>query len=80
MGLVIQDKHYEAYIKIISGLAGGPLVYIDSHGHIHVVPVGPDDRRVAEVLHEPVAALRKSLAAVTKALESLERDQVLVGG
>lgn len=51
------SERYAIYVTVIAGQAGGPLVYIDSHGHIHVVPTGPDSRRIADELAPHVKEL-----------------------
>jgi len=58
--LLMLGKQYEAYVTVIEGQAGGPLIYRDSHGHIHIVPTSPDSRRIAEELEPELKALQGS--------------------
>jgi hypothetical protein len=34
--LVIDSSKYAIYVRVLAGEGDGPLVTIDSHGHIHV--------------------------------------------
>ena len=72
-------KQYEAYVTVIEGQAGGPLIYIDSHGHIHVVPTSPDSRRTIEELEPELKALQVRLAAVVEKLNELSHSTAGVG-
>jgi hypothetical protein len=67
--LLLLGKQYEAYVTVIAGDGGGPLVYIDHAGHIHVVPTGPDSRRVSEELAPQLKELEKALDGVAAKLE-----------
>jgi predicted glycoside hydrolase/deacetylase ChbG (UPF0249 family) len=77
--LLMLGKHYEAYVTVIEGAAGGPLIYIDSHGHIHVVPTTPDSRRIAEELEPELKAVQVRIAAVVEKLNELSRTTAGVG-
>jgi hypothetical protein len=65
------SERYALYVTVLAGKAGGPLIYIDSQGHIHVVPTGPDSRRIEEELAAPVkelqAVMNKIVGIVEKA-------------
>jgi hypothetical protein len=39
--LVLENKQYSIYVKVLAGQGDGTLIYIDARGHIHVV--GPGD-------------------------------------
>jgi hypothetical protein len=69
--LVFNAKQYEAYVTVLAGEAGGPLIYIDAHGHIHVVPTTPDSKRIAEELQPMVGALQKQLAQIAERVSEL---------
>jgi hypothetical protein len=62
--LLLLGKQYEAYVTVIAGEGDGPLIYIDHQGHIHIVPDGPDGRRIAEVLGPEISAVQKQLGAI----------------
>lgn len=72
-------KHHEAYVTVIEGQAGGPLIYLDSHGHIHVVPTSPDSRRIAEELEPELKALQVRIEGVVAKLNELSRSTASVG-
>jgi hypothetical protein len=74
--LILNDRRYEAYVTILAGEAGGPLIYVDARGHIHVVPTGPDSKRVAEELHDLVPALQKQLAQIAERIGEIGRVAV----
>lgn len=77
--LLMLGKHYEAYVTVIEGAAGGPLIYRDSHGHIHVVPTSPDSRRTAEELEPELKALQVRIEGVVAKLTELSRSTAGVG-
>jgi predicted glycoside hydrolase/deacetylase ChbG (UPF0249 family) len=77
--LLMLGKQYEAYVTVIEGQAGGPLIYIDSHGHIHVVPTSPDSRRIAEELEPELRAVQVRIQAVVEKLNEVSRTTTAVG-
>jgi predicted glycoside hydrolase/deacetylase ChbG (UPF0249 family) len=77
--LLMLGKQYEAYVTVIEGQAGGPLIYIDSHGHIHVVPTSPDSRRIAEELEPELKAVQVRIQAVVEKLNEVSRTAAAVG-
>jgi len=77
--LLMLGKQYEAYVTVIEGEAGGPLIYIDSHGHIHVVPTTPDSRRIVDELEPELKAVQVRIAAVVEKLKELTRTTAGVG-
>jgi hypothetical protein len=77
--LLMLGKQYEAYVTVIEGEAGGPLIYIDSHGHIHVVPTTPDSRRIVDELEPELKAVQVRIAAVVEKLNELTRTTAGVG-
>jgi predicted glycoside hydrolase/deacetylase ChbG (UPF0249 family) len=77
--LLMLGKQYEAYVTVIEGEAGGPLIYIDSHGHIHVVPTTPDSRRIVDELEPELKAVQVRIAAVVEKLNELSRTTAGVG-
>jgi hypothetical protein len=77
--LLMLGKQYEAYVTVLEGQAGGPLIYIDAHGHIHVVPTSPDSRRIAEELEPELKALQVRLEGVAAKLHELSRSAAGVG-
>lgn len=77
--LLMLGKQYEAYVTVIEGQAGGPLIYIDSHGHIHVVPTSPDSRRTIEELEPELKALQVRIEGVVAKLNELSRSAAGVG-
>ena len=66
MPITLVGKHYEAYVTILAGEAGGPLIYIDAHGHIHVVPTSPDSRRIADELAPQLKELEGVLSTIAE--------------
>jgi hypothetical protein len=77
--LLMLGKQYEAYVTVIEGQAGGPLIYIDSHGHIHVVPTSPDSRRTVEELEPELKALQVRIQSVVAKLNELSHSAAGVG-
>jgi hypothetical protein len=77
--LLMLGKQYEAYVTVIEGQAGGPLIYIDSHGHLHVVPTSPDSRRIAVELEPELKALQVQIQGIVEKLNELSRSAVGVG-
>ena len=77
--LLMLGKQYEAYVTVIEGEAGGPLIYIDSHGHIHVVPTTPDSRRIVDELEPELKAVQVRIGAVVEKLNELSRTTAGVG-
>lgn len=77
--LLMLGKQYEAYVTVIEGQAGGPLIYIDAHGHIHVVPTSPDSRRTIDELEPELKALQVRIQGVVAKLNELSRGTVGVG-
>lgn len=77
--LLMLGKQYEAYVTVIEGEAGGPLIYIDSHGHIHIVPTTPDSRRIVDELEPELKAVQVRIAAVVEKLNELSRATAGVG-
>jgi hypothetical protein len=69
------SERYALYVTVIAGQAGGPLIYIDSHGHIHVVPTSPDSRRIADEL----APLAKELNTVMNKITGIVEKAHAVG-
>jgi hypothetical protein len=69
--LLMLGKQYEAYVTVLEGQAGGTLIYLDSHGHLHVVPTSPDSRRVAEELEPELKALQVRLEGVAEKLHEI---------
>lgn len=77
--LLMLGKQYEAYVTVIEGEAGGPLIYLDSHGHIHVVPTSPDSRRTIDELEPELKALQVRIEAVVAKLHEVSRSAAGVG-
>ena len=67
--LLLLGKRYEAYVTVITGQAGGPLVYRDAAGHFHTVPTGPDTKRVAEALEPHLGQLERQLNQIATIME-----------
>jgi hypothetical protein len=63
--LLLLGKQYEAYVTVLAGEGDGPLIYMDHQGHIHIVPEGPDGRRIAAELGPEIKALQKQLGEIT---------------
>ena len=69
--LVLLGKQYEAYVTVLAGEGDGPLIYIDHSGHIHIVPDGPDGRRIAAELGSEIKAVQKQLSAIAARVSGL---------
>jgi hypothetical protein len=68
--LLLHGKQYEAYVTVLAGEGDGPLIYIDPQGHIHIVPEGPDGRRLAAELGPEIKALQKQLGEIATKVNS----------
>jgi hypothetical protein len=77
--LLMLGRQYEAYVTVLEGQAGGPLIYIDAHGHIHVVPTSPDSRRTVEELEPELKALQARIEAVVAKVNEGSRTTAGVG-
>jgi hypothetical protein len=67
---VLAGKQYEAFVTVLQGEAGGSVVYIDSHGHIHgPIPEGPEGTRLREVAEKFGPELERTLGAMAGALQ-----------
>ena len=62
--LLLLGKQYEAYVTVLAGEGDGPLIYIEHSGHIHIVPDGPDGRRIASELGPEIKAMQKQLGEI----------------
>jgi hypothetical protein len=63
--IVLKGLHYEAYVTVIAGEGDGPLIYIDSHGHIHgPIPEGPEATRLKQVATQHAKSLQAALGAI----------------
>ena len=69
--LLSLGKQYEAYVTVLQGEGGGTLIYIDAQGHIHVVPTGPDSRRIADELAPEIAALQQNPGAIATKMQRI---------
>ena len=74
--LLMLGKKYEAYVTVLEGQAGGPLIYLDSHGALHVVPTSPDSRRIADALEPELKGLQTRLEGVAEKLHELSHGAV----
>lgn len=74
--LLMLGKQYEAYITVLEGQAGGPLIYLDSHGVLHVVPTSPDSRRIADALEPELKALEVRLEGLAEKVRELSHTTV----
>jgi hypothetical protein len=77
--LLMLGEHYEACVTVLEGEAGGPLIYLDHDGVLHVVPTSPDSRRVAEELEPELKALQVRLEGVVEKLHELSQSAAGVG-
>jgi hypothetical protein len=77
--LLMLGRQYEAYVTVLEGQAGGPLIYLDSHGILHVVPTSPDSRRIADELEPELKALQARLEGVVEKLHELSHTTAGVG-
>lgn len=63
--IVFSGKHYEAYVTVLQGTAGGSLIYIDSHGHIHgPIPEGPEGKALVSAVERHSRALQGALEGI----------------
>ena len=68
--VVISGREYAAYITILAGEGGGPLIYIDYHGHIVVNPGGPPiPGKGVELLEAGVRAVREGIKQIQQGIE-----------
>jgi nicotinamidase-related amidase len=77
--LLMLGKQYEAYVTVLEGQAGGPLIYLDSHGVPHVVPTSPGSRRIAEELEPELKTLQVRVEGVVEKLHQLSHSAASVG-
>ncbi|MDQ6775743.1 MAG: hypothetical protein M3071_05850 [Actinomycetota bacterium] len=66
--VVFRHRDFEAYVTVLAGEGDGPLIYIDPHGHIHIVPdprPGVDEKVAGELraAAEEIAGGARSFAA-----------------
>lgn len=67
---VLAGKQYEAFVTVLQGQAGGSVIYIDAHGHIHgPIPEGPEGVRLREIAEKFGPELGRTLGAMAEALE-----------
>jgi hypothetical protein len=64
--IAIDTRKYAIYVKVIGGLAGGPLIWIDAHGHIHH---GPDPRPLDQAGQLALRQIEDGVAQLSKTLE-----------
>jgi hypothetical protein len=63
--LVLNTKQYSAYVTVLAGEGDGPLIYIDSKGHIHgPIPEGPEATRLSEAAAKHVKTIEGALNAL----------------
>jgi hypothetical protein len=62
--LLIEAKRYAIYVRIIAGEGDGPLIYIDSHGHIHVG--GGDPGPLRAHIEAAVKQIEAGVAAISE--------------
>ena len=55
------------------------MIYLDSHGVLHVVPTSPDSRRIADELEPELKELRVRLEGVVEKLRELSHSADGVG-
>ena len=68
--VVISGREYAAYITIFAGEGGGPLIYIDPQGHIHIGPGGPGlAGKGVELLEAGVRAVREGIKQIQQGIE-----------
>jgi hypothetical protein len=72
--LVQISERYALFVTVIAGQAGGPLITIDSHGHIHIQPTSPDSRRIVEELTPHVAELTKVMNQIAGIAEKAKTE------
>ena len=65
--LLIDSSKYAIYVKVLAGQGDGPLVTIDSHGHIHVG--GGDPGPLRERIQQAIKQLEAGAAAFQAATE-----------
>ena len=65
--LVFESKEFSIYVKVLAGQGDGTLIYMDSHGHIHVV--GPGDPALSK--EKLAVAAAQIHSGVTAALQSV---------
>jgi hypothetical protein len=63
--LVFLGKQYAAYVTVLVGQQDGPLIYIDSHGHIHgPIPEGPEGKALLSAVEQHSRALDGALSQI----------------
>lgn len=70
--LVFNSSRFLLYVKVIGGQGDGPIVTIDAHGHIRVVP---DPRPLSNAELEKVEAAAKQLTAGVAAFQAAVAQQ-----
>ncbi|CAN5315571.1 hypothetical protein BH09PSE3_BH09PSE3_24480 [soil metagenome] len=70
--IAIDSDKYSLYVKYIGGLAGGPLIYIDSKG-VHRVP---DPRPLDKAGLAAVKQIEEGLAHLQKTLNVREKSAI----
>jgi hypothetical protein len=61
--LVIDSHRYAIYVRVLAGEGDGPLIYVDAHGHIHVVG-GGDPGPLRERLTAGVKQIEAGVTAI----------------
>jgi hypothetical protein len=65
--LLVESDKYAIYVKVLAGQGDGPLVTIDSHGHIRVS--GGDPGPLRERIQHAVKQIESGAAAFQAATE-----------
>jgi hypothetical protein len=77
--LLMLGKQYETYVTVLDGRADGPLIYLDQHAVLHVVPTSPGSRRIADELEPELKTLQVRLEGVVEKLHQLSHSAASVG-
>jgi hypothetical protein len=72
MPLFINSKKYEISVRVLAGEGDGTLIYIDNHGHLHVVGGGDPqiDREKIQAATKQIEAGAAAFAVATAGLRA----------
>ena len=66
--LLINSSKYAIYVRVLAGQGDGPLVTVDSHGHIHIGPSDPGP--LADKLQASIRQIEAGVEAFNTAMAS----------
>jgi hypothetical protein len=66
--LLINSSKYAIYVRVLAGQGDGPLVTLDSHGHIHIGPNDPGP--AADKLQASIRQIEAGVEAFNTAMAS----------